>query len=90
VSRKVERVPVEPFRDRFLQLREDGVTAGEVARRLDWASASGADTCRLRRALGLSAWRSSRGGTYLRDSVPYDEAVKLAEALGLDPHECNV
>lgn len=80
------RIPVEPFKRRFQGLAEQGTTAADIARRLDWTTkGGGADGPRLTRTLGLRP-----DGASYRQKLTYDMAERLAEALGLDLWEVGL
>jgi hypothetical protein len=88
-------VPIEPFRARYEQLLKNGTSASEVARRMGFRASptarvpGGADTQRLKRTLGLAPYYK-RGKTYIGKGVTYETAVRLAEALEMDPAEAGV
>jgi hypothetical protein len=92
-------VPVEPFRERFIDLEGRGlITRYEIAQRLGWfrAASPGAkrgtlsgsrrrvpDSGRINRVLGLK--RSEPQHT-----IRYELGVALCEILGLDPIDAGV
>lgn len=87
------RVPNAPFRERFEQLKARGYSVADVALWLGWyrSDTKMPDNSRVMRTLGLAPWPSgSKGGWYYADTVSYERAVELCDALGLDPHECGV
>lgn len=85
-----EQVSNELLRERFCQLaqREEYDMAEMVAIRAGWMRSGSQypDLQRVRRALGLDADSAHR----VRRSVSYENAVRLADALGLDPFEAGV
>lgn len=88
--RQSNLIPVEPLRERFLQLHARGVSYSAIARRLGWVRKNrpSADTIRLKRALGLVA-DTGRGKTY-RQRVSSELAARLAVALDMDPIDIGV
>lgn len=87
-------VEVAPLREAFLRYQaEEGLSPGEVARRMGWTYVgtgrySGqvrADSQRVRRQLGL-AWH--RGD--VRQHIAYVRAEELCCAIGADPLECGL
>jgi hypothetical protein len=88
---RCDEVPVEPFRARFLELYCRGdLTANGLAAHLGLVRrrrgcGSDADGTAVKRMLGLKEHRGRR-----RTTVPYDLAVRLADALGLDYTGCGV
>lgn len=93
-----DRVPVDMFRTRFLDLLASGCrTADDVARDAGyWGSGKG-DTRRLRKKLGLDAHVSKKlvNGEwqryeYVQKTVSYGDAVDLCRALHLDPVDVGV
>lgn len=91
VSEKQMRddVPVEPFRERFLELERRGeLTAVDVAIRLGWSEnrqpRRRPDSQRVRRVLGLAARQDHNHVLRIQTFVTVTTAEKLAEALDLD------
>lgn len=83
----MEYVDLSPFRARYEELLERGQDAPEIARRMDFLSRGRADTARLRRTLGLvPMYRCKKPNTH----VTYDTAVRLCEALEMDPVDAGV
>ena len=76
-------IPIEPFRERYLQLVEQGELVTVIATRAGYSRVV-ADTQRLRRDLGLRPDRTN-GHEYYRQNVTDDVALRLCEALRLDP-----
>ena len=74
-----ERIPIGPFQERYLLLRERGETADSLAIRAGYTRPRG-DTSRLHRDLGLKA-----DGPRFRQGVTPKVALRLCEALDLDP-----
>jgi hypothetical protein len=91
-------VPVEPLRRRFEELRDQrGIRLADVARALDWTThGRDADGGRVSRYLGLTAARVGSGKRrdprkrLHRQTVAPETAVRLAEALDLDPREIGL
>lgn len=99
-------VPLAPFQERFRQMEAsppegNGRTqpkdaATRIADRLEWRDRNGhLDSPRVRRVLGLrpDAGYVSHGKRYppkLRESVTYDIALRLCEAMDLAPYECGL
>lgn len=93
------RVPVAPLRDRFLEMRSQGiVTAYGIARSLEWwrrpspamrEEGPVPDASRVTRALGVTGHRS-RGDRYFKQHIGHDLAERLCPLLGLDPWEVGV
>jgi hypothetical protein len=89
----LDRVPVEPFQERFRELEARGlISRGEIARALGWyrrpspsstARDTVQDTGRVSRTLGLATAQARR-------SVSYELGVQLCRILGMDPHEAGV
>ena len=88
------RVEVAPLREAFLVRRaEEGLTPGEVARRMGWyhvgtgrgAGQVRADSQRVRRQLGLAQHSGD-----VRQYTAYARAVQLCCAIGADPLECRI
>lgn len=76
-----ERVDLQPFQAAIGQMLEDpDFSWGEICRRLGWVVEK-PDTSRLKRTLGLQ----DTGYGAFNKTVQYETAVKLCEALGLDP-----
>lgn len=78
-----KEVDVTLLREAFLR---SGVSAHAVARELGWTRPDGA---RVRRALGISV-QHSRGCRFYQRSMSYDRAVRIAEAIGVDPAEVDL
>lgn len=77
-------VSIAPLREAF---ERTGLTATEVARSLNWYDHRGrADGQRVKRALGILPSAMGRGcGSKCIRSTSYERAVKLADAIGIDP-----
>jgi transcriptional regulator with XRE-family HTH domain len=99
------RVDNTPLRERFLYLRRaEDLTAAEVALRIGWTRSTkngrpqAADDAKVANRLGLKPsvnYRTNKKGErveyrYPLKSVDYDEAVLLAQAMHMDPHEAGV
>lgn len=72
------KVLVTPVREIFLA---SGLTAAEVARRLHWHTSGGADSSRVKRALGINQ-DSFRGKRSQRTRLDVETAGLIAEACG--------
>lgn len=92
----LDRVPVGPFRIRFVQLERRGVMSRtELARVLGWSRRPPAsmrrrghvhaipDTGRVSAVLGMKAGSAKR-------TIAYDTAVRLCRALDMDPVDCGI
>lgn len=92
----IDRVPVEPFQRRYLELERAGlISRTEIAKRLGWVRRPPAsmrarrcadlipDTGRVSRVLGLKAVEPQK-------SVGYEIGVRLCEVLHIDPVDCGV
>lgn len=81
-------VDVKPLREAFLN---SGLGPAELARRLNWFDSKGnADASRLNRQLGIQTYQLSSTKkrykhTFRRQKMSYDTALKIAEAMHLDP-----
>lgn len=88
-----DRVLNAPLRERFERLHEQqGLTTTQVAVMAGWTYKDGrGDGTYVARLLGLRGWEAG-GGRYSAPSehMSYRAAVRLAEALGMDPHEAGV
>lgn len=84
----MNQVPNEPLRERYARLAAQQEDIAEVvALRCGWLRGQRhPDTQRVRRTLGLDADSAQR----VRKTVSYENAVRLADALGLDPFEAGV
>lgn len=94
-------IPVDPFREAFEQRRDrDGLTLSRLADELGWyrkrtgqrknAGQMMADSQRVSRVLGITPFHDGRGHTSVRTALSYDLAVRLAEALDLDPRDVGI
>lgn len=91
-----DQVPNDGLRAEFQRRkRTEDLSLAEVARRCGWerkrsrASRGNPeqrvpDSSRVARYLGINTY-NSRGKTFRRRHINYDEAVLLAEAIGADP-----
>lgn len=104
-ARRVEcldLVPVAPFREKFLQLQKAGdMTLGDLCDAMGWgyfiseekakrerrSSCWKPDTSHAQRNLGIRRRNDSYNP---KEHVPYAMAVKLCDALGMDPHEAGI
>jgi hypothetical protein len=91
VSETYTRVPVDPFQEAF---RRSGLSANELAERLGFRrytpGTGKGDGIRVLRILGLRAHHHHRGQVTCNRTVPYETAVRLADAMGVDYHEVGV
>ncbi len=72
----------------FEELEQAGTTAGDVAVWAGYVNKNRADGTRVRRLLGIIETNPDRlpdESPLFRTSLPYEEAVTLALAMGLDP-----
>jgi hypothetical protein len=93
MSATVELVPNAALRERFLALRERGETSyALVAVRCGWWTLSGEpNRAKVAQCLGvLNGARPSRPNRRLQVATGYENALKLADALGLDPREAGL
>lgn len=100
VSTSRTLIDVAPFRERALEQVADGSASwSEMCVRLGWLRGGrrtsynrphAADTTRLKRTLGLSEGMSH--GTYrgYRRHVSYDMALRLCDAMDLDPVDMDL
>lgn len=80
-----ERVPNALLREAFLR---SGRTPRDLAKDLDWPNGRSYDASRVKRTLGLAEDISGSNGRHsTRRTVNVQLAVRMAEALGLDPWE---
>jgi hypothetical protein len=96
------RVPIEPFRERYLKMLANGeITAHGLAEFLDWTRKPRPstrtrkeripDVDRVNRMFGLRPTSNGGGrGKTVRQSVNHETAVRLAEILGFDPFEVGL
>jgi hypothetical protein len=76
------------LRHYFEALAQTGTTAGDVAVWAGYVNKNRADGTRVRRLLGLSETNPERApdeSPVYRTQLPYQDAVTLALAMGLDP-----
>jgi hypothetical protein len=90
-ARAANLVEVAPLRDAFLG---SGLSASEVARRLGWQRKhlhrgkyrQMPDASRVTRMLGIRVYAPGRGyPSRARCGMSYENAAKLADAIGVDP-----
>jgi hypothetical protein len=86
-------VPIEPFRERFTQLEEQGrLTRTALARKLGFVREDKRtgrklpDATRAARMVGVEPERSGR----YRKRVKYESAVRLCDVLEIDYFEVGV
>jgi hypothetical protein len=90
-------VDVVPLREAFVA---SGLTGGEVAQRLGWTKPHWrypttarpvGDQSRVKRVLGLRQYNPGQGyPSRYRERMTYDMAVRMAEALNVDPFEVGL
>ena len=92
-----DRVSNEGLREAFLRTTNSGVSQASIARHCGWmrtrARAPMGDVTHLKRLLGVTPFHSYHAGkryTYYRKTVSYDDAVKIALAIGADPFEVGI
>lgn len=77
------RVNNAELREAFLN---SPFNAGQVAKSCGWLKDGvTGDSSRVLRPLGLKAYKNGQGMTTTNRNIDYDNALKIAEALGLDP-----
>lgn len=81
-----DRVPCAPLAEAF---KQSGFTAAEVADRMGWKRDRWSAT-RVTRALGLARRKGGTSRWYFRQQMPYEEAVRFCEVLGVDPVEVGL
>lgn len=97
-----DAVPLAPFQQRYLLLERRGeITMYELCVRMDWMRRPSAarsstvphpDTSRGQRVLGFrrDVRKANRCEPALRVVVSLETGMRLADALGMDPHEAGV
>lgn len=83
-------IDLAPLREAF---QRSGKSPADVARELGWTTHKGdADGPRVKRALGLRPYTAGGrpGETFMRKRCSYDTAVRLAEAIGVDPADVGL
>jgi hypothetical protein len=88
LERAEQRPRICCLRHRFEELEQAGTTAGDVAVWAGYVNKNRADGTRVRRLLGLVEANPERAPgepPIYRTSLPYQDAVTLALAMGLDP-----
>lgn len=81
-------IDLAPLREAFLA---SGRTLVDVARALDWYDRGKPDGGRVSRSLGLRPYYSGRvKRSRLRAACSYEMAVRLADAIGVDPFEVSL
>lgn len=97
-ARRNREVDLAPLREAF---EVSGRSAADVARAMGWFCTNKfggrgkpqtvADGPRVRRALGLRPEQTKAGyPPALRQRCSYEMAVRLAHAIGVDPHEVGL
>lgn len=104
VAVRRDRVPVAPFRDVFLQMEPSRMNgrwgwtmesckdaANTLAERLGWYDRGVPDGPRVRRVLGLRQYHPSHGYSQRqREHLTYEMALRLCDAMGLDPVDMDL
>lgn len=99
-----ERVSVTPFREKFVRLRETRqMSTSQLCMHMGWVYRPSADVCRregrrpgyvkpsINTALvTLGMGRHHKQNHDLQATVTYDVALRLANALGMDPYEAGI
>lgn len=88
LEREEHRPPTCCLRHAFEALERAGTTAGDVAIWAGYVNKNRADGTRVRRLLGIVEFYPDRTPGELpvyKTSLPYQDAVTLALAMGLDP-----
>jgi hypothetical protein len=88
LAREEQRSGVCCLRHFFEKLEQAHVTAGDVAVWAGYVNKNRADGTRVRRLLGIIETNPDRGpgeSPVYRSSLPYEDAVTLTLAMGLDP-----
>ena len=95
---EMETVPLQPFREAF---KRSGLNAAEVALRMGYVRSrrvdQTGDATRLLRLLNLvdsshtiKKGKRYGGGLKVHDEIRYDLAVRLAEAMDVDPVDVGI
>ncbi len=86
-----ERIPVQPLREILLRRYSEGETWSSMARRLGWTNPvprnknwTKSDSTRLKRLIGIVQYES-HGQYKIRETIKYDTALRVCEALDIDP-----
>lgn len=103
---EMDYVPVGPFRERFVYLRDRGeMTTQALCWHMGWVSPISEETARKERrrpgtlrprtshavrVLGLRDRRVRQHDGCVQQHVTYDTAEKLCRALGMDPWEAGI
>jgi hypothetical protein len=81
-------VDVLPLQEKLVEAEARGIETSEICYKLGWVNSSGyGDTSKLKRTVGLMRNRKDIPPATV---MPYEVAVKICRALGVDPHEVNV
>lgn len=83
-------VPNAPFQARFYELQAQGERPADIARRLGWYDHGRPDGPRVKRVLGLRPNGRGTKGPAIRTHITYRNALRLADAMGLDPWEIGL
>lgn len=73
------RIPVDALREAF---DRSGKSASSVAREMGWIRG---DSSRLLRSLGINEYTNGAGRVHRNTTVDLEEALRIADILGLDP-----
>jgi hypothetical protein len=84
--------PVDPLREAFLA---SGLTFSHIARQCGWVRYQRGleigDATRVARLLGLRDYKPGPGyPRRVRERISYENATRLAEAIGVDPYEVGL
>lgn len=86
-----DRVPCAPLAAAF---ERSDLTAAEVARRMGWEVGTQHASTKVKRHLGLKRSRNGaktgKGRWRFRETMPYEQAVRFARALEVDPVEVGL
>lgn len=88
-----DRVPNRRLREEFERRRALGwLTSHDVALRLGWLSPDGSpDVSRVLRALGIAISYNCRNGAPRKQRMlSYERAIRIAEAMNLDPVDVDL
>lgn len=90
-QRASNRIPIDPFRERYLELEAKGqITAEQLAIRLGYDRNGPPDRRQALRAVGMVSYPDGKYGKRIKQSTRIDFGLRLAEVLGLDPHEVGL
>ncbi len=93
VERKEQRPAICCLRHCFERLEQDGTTAGDVALWAGYVNKNRADGTRVRKLLGIAEANRDRAPgepPAYKTTLPYEDAVTLALAIGVDPVDLDL